>query len=71
MIISFRTTVQDIGVIVQGEYEEADHTTGTPAYFSVGTITLPDDPWERNIEFLLEECVITRICEEGLKNAAN
>ena len=63
--ISFTSTIQDIEVVVEGDFDPADPSTNWPASFDVCKVFLPSDRNSTDIHSLLEDKVIERLEHEG------
>ena len=63
--ISFTSTIQDIEVVVEGDFDKDEPDCNYAGGFDVCKVYLPSDRNSTDIHYLLEDKVIERLEHEG------
>ena len=63
--ISFTSTIQDIEVVVEGDFDKDEPDVNYAGGFDVCKVYLPSDRNSTDIHYLLEDKVIERLEHEG------
>ena len=63
--ISFTSTIQDIEVVVEGDFDAEEPDVNYAGGFDVCKVYLPSDRNSTDIHYLLEDAVIERLQHEG------